>query len=130
MSKKWLDAAVRYEMARLSDRNSCKKVRKPAELIPTLKRFLESDEWVKEAKKLLVASRSHIILGTKGSANFITMAVILDQSGLKKYARDKYRPFGIQEANRLLTQIHKNNPGFDPVLFIRQELDRIADNAP
>ena len=129
MSTRWMKAAVRYEMAKLAGFKARKAVQSTG-AIPTLKRFLESHEWVKEAKKLLAAVGLYVVLGDKGFSGGRRVVVILDKDGLKRYVKGNFKTVGIQEANRLLAEIHHDNPVFDPVLFIRQELDRIADAAP
>ncbi len=129
MSNRWMKATVRYEAAKLPGFKPSRKQLMRDDDIPTLAKFMDSLECC-EAQALLHAASRFIELGRTGNISRAGTGVLFSSRGLETLTASGSKRVGITKANMLLATIHKDNLVFDPVLFIRQELDRIADLAP
>jgi len=143
----WLKAAERYQASKQPDFKPRRKRAKQEKAAPTLEHFMANNEG-DAAKKLLAAAGQVICLGYSEAVMSRTVAVVIDGDGLKTYSgvvgmaaayseeEPERNPIDAARALELLRSFSDENNNYlaegedDLVIKLRQELDRIAADAP
>jgi len=144
--RNWLKAAERYKVSKQPGFKPHRKRAGQEKPTPTLEQFMANNEG-DAAKKLLAAAGQEIYLGHREAMLSKTVAVVIDGEGLKiltglvgmaaAYSKEgpKREPIDASRALELLRGFPDENNYLadgedDLVIKLRQELDRIAADAP